>query len=302
MGSIRIRGALALVVSLTTAAVGCSLSSDYTSDPNNAPLNEGAVPKVDASAVSDGGGGGGKNADDSGVKQFDTDAGNVAKSVFCMADAGGALLACDDFDKSTTLASNWVRDEQGAGQVGLDSTDSKSVPNSVLAQVPAHASNYMYHDVQIETGAGTGSFSLELDLFATVDLATSGSNIDVNFACVVQIPTDQKPYLSLCIGKTESAGYISTFNSSGTLTMTKVPMSTPIPLNAWHHFRVAFTLSQSGGMTIEMDGAKVGGIAGQRTADPKNPIQYVYPEIGLETDGQWGNTTARFDNVRLTQP
>jgi hypothetical protein len=94
---------------------------------------------------------------------------------------------------------------------------------------------------------------------------------------------------------------VNTFNNAGTLTTTKIPLSMPLPPGSWHHFRVSFTFAVSGSVTVEMDGTKIGGLSGMRTTDPKAALLYVYPEIGLETDGQWGATTARFDNVRLTQ-
>ncbi len=290
------------VVGACATAFGCSLSSGYTSDPpTDQTLNEVTKATPDAGTNGGGGGGGGGVPDAGAGVPPNPDAGNVSKSTFCMGDAGGALLACDDFDESKTLGSNWGRDEQGAGAIAVDSADAKSAPNSVLVTVPAHATNYIYHDVQLKTGVGNGAFAIELDLNTTADLATSGSNIANDYACVLQIPSDQREYTSLCFGKTEAAAYINTFNNAGTLTSTKVPLSATMPQGSWHHFRVSFTFGQAGSLTVEMDGLKVGSLSGIRTADPKAALLYVYPEIGLETDGQWGSTTARFDNVRLTQ-
>lgn len=298
-----------VVLAACAAAFGCSLSSGYTSDPSTAEttndVNKGtseAGPGGGGGGGGSGGGGGGGGVSDGGAGlEGNPDAGNVAKSTFCMSDGGGALLACDDFDESMMLASNWVKDEQGAGSIVLDSIDAKSAPNSVLATVPAHATNYLYHDVQLKTGAGNGAFAIELDANVTADLNASGSNIANNYACILQVPSDQREYVSLCFGKTESAAYINTFSGAGALTNTKVPLSFVMPQGSWHHFRVAFTFAQSGSLSVEIDGMKVGGVSGVRTADTKATLLYVYPEIGLETDGQWGNTTARFDNVRLMQ-
>jgi hypothetical protein len=283
-------------------AVGCSLSSDYASEPS--AQQEVAGPKgssVDAGSGGGGGGNGGGGNEGGTLIAPDPDAGNIVQSTFCMQDAGGQLLACDDFDQSTTLAANWARDEQGAGQIGLDSKDAKSAPSSILASIPAHTTNFMYHDIGLQTGVGSGAFSLEFDVFVTVDLATTGANIANNYACIAQISTDQDAYTSLCIGKTEAAGYMNTFSSTGTLTTTKIPMTANLQLDGWHHVRIAYAFAQTGSMTIQIDGNKLASFTG-RTMNPKKPaVQYVYPEIGLETDGQWGATTARIDNMRLTQ-
>lgn len=293
-----------MVLAACVAAFGCSLSSGYTSDPPNEQTQDVNKTTPDAAATdagsSSGHSGGGGTDGGEGIAP-NPDAGQVVKSSFCMMDAGGSLLACDDFDESTTLAGNWGRDEQGAGTIALDSTASKSAPNSVLASLPAHTTNYIYHDVGLQTGVGNGAFAIEFDLNTTADMAASGSNIANNYACPLQINSDQREYVSLCYGKTEAAAYVNTFNNAGTLTTTKIPLSMPMPQGSWHHFRVSFTFAVSGSVTVEMDGTKIGGLSGMRTTDPKAALLYVYPEIGLETDGQWGATTARFDNVRLTQ-
>jgi hypothetical protein len=318
VGSIRRRSALAIVV-IALVGAACSYGTDYTSDapPSTSDLDSdsGTTTHVDGSTSSSddagGGGGGGMTTDggeglmamrESGAPS-DAGSGMVPMTPFCKLDAGGTLLACDDFDESMTLANQWGIYYQGAGSIAIDSKDSKSMPNSVLASVPAHATNYLYQDIEVQTGLGSGKFQLEFDFYATTDLANSGADITTNYACPVQIFTDQAPYASICYGTTELAAYIVSFNASAAGAIQKTSLAPAPPLNAWHHMIVTFSFSATGSISVAMDGKTLGTSATYKTQAPASgkPAAYVYPELGLETDGKWGDTTARFDNVRLIQ-
>jgi hypothetical protein len=296
----------------------CSYSTDFTSDPS-APSSSDLEQDSGTTTHADGGGSGNTSSDGGGATPTDSGAGAMGMresgatpndggsgvlpmSTFCKEDAGGTLLACDDFDESTTLANQWGVYYQGAGSIAIDSKDSKSMPNSVLATVPAHTTNYLYQDIQVQTGIGDGKFVLDFDFYATSDLANSGSDITVNYACPVQIFTDQAPYASVCYGKTELAAYIVSFNTTTKGAIQKTTLGTTPPLNAWHHMEVSFIFSSAGSISVTMDGTKLGTSATYKTVPGSGTAAaYVYPDLGLETDGNWGNSTARFDNVRLIQ-
>jgi hypothetical protein len=245
------------------------------------------------SGSADGGPGGGGEGGASFTKGAD----------FCKSDAAPMpFLACDGFDQSTTFGKQWSPDENGIGSITIDNKDSRSAPNSLFAQVPMHAGKpNPYHQLALSTPMGSGSFAIEFDFKATLDLAATDPSGNKAFACILEINTDMQSNAQVCFGVTYFGMTIETYDDDGGTGSAHVDVAKTPPLDAWHHVRITWSFSPSGSIAMELDGTMAGATAPARTVPPGNMTGNVSPEVGLDSSGSIGDSTVRIDNVVLTQ-
>jgi hypothetical protein len=212
------------------------------------------------------------------------------------------FLACDGFDQSATLGKQWVHDDNLIGSIGIDSLDSRSSPNSVLAQVPMHSANINpYHLIYLTAEMGSGSFEAEFDFKLTLDVASTDPDGGVTNGCLFEVTTDGKSNALVCFGANTFSIQIDTYaDEGGAPTTQRVDVANAPPLDAWHHAKVDWSfLPANGFVSLEMDGMMLGATAPGRTLPSSESTGRVYPEIGLDSNGALGDATARIDNVVL---
>lgn len=227
-----------------------------------------------------------------------------ARVDFCAVDAGPGTLACTAFDLSTSFPFMWAPDQKKAGSLDVDSKDSRSPPNSLVAVVPAQLSGSAYQELGISTPQGTGSFAVELDFLVSLDLAATGASGLTSFVCFVEISAANGENAQICFGKSYFGATIETYDADG-----GAPGSAHVNLNgappkldAWHHLSAAFSFLPSGGaIAVAVDGAELGATTPTRTLHLNSMgTGDVLVEIGASSAGQVGQATVRVDNFRLS--
>jgi hypothetical protein len=243
--------------------------------------------------------GGGLGDATTGAEGGGVDAGPPAD--FCKT-AVMPFLACDAFDQSATLGKQWVHDDNLIGSIAIDSLDSRSSPNSVLAQIPMHSATINpYHLIYLTAEMGSGSFESEFDFKLTLDVASTDPDGGVTYGCLFEVTTDGKSNASVCFGSSSFFIQIDSFADEGGAPVTqRVDVASTPPLDAWHHVKVGWSFLPSNGViSLEMDGTMMGATTPARTLPSSESTGRVYPEIGLDSNGALGDATGRFDNVVL---
>lgn len=236
------------------------------------------------------------------------DAGNVGPdgapvTRFCETNGGASVLVCTDFDDSMSLPTGWSTDVHLAGTLGVTSADSLSAPRALEAFVPAHASGNPYQQLAWVAPQGTGRFGIELDFKASVDLAATDSTGATAFVCPIEVSTEAMPNAQVCFGKTYFGATIETYDDDAGLPGSAHQdfMKAPPTLEVWHHLRVTVAfLPTNGGVTVELDNVMLGTTPNGRTVQPSTPTGMVRIDLGVDSNGHFGDTRIRFDNVRIT--
>jgi hypothetical protein len=177
-----------------------------------------------------------------------SDASTEDPSAPCSEQPTGYLF-CDDFDSEPEAGSDWLWDiSMSGGSVALDTSQSKTPPNSALFTVPSPpASGQLGQHV----GSPPGGYRLAFDL--RVDVTDFGSIPQVGVAQVYRDSSEDELSVNYVLGP--GAQCNAQFFEGTTGTQTGVMLALP-PLQTWT--RIVLVYDPDQGVTIIEDGTTIG--------------------------------------------